>query len=388
MTHQRGRYWRWIVGVVALGCLATLLFWWYRIPTHRSLAKTFDGDSADLQGTVVVPTLDTPFPEGKSAIWCSSFQLAWNQFRSDVTKQPILVQNAEAISQRLNRAEFSTADLAPDTFYAAAGLNKDDVQDKIRAEMAQKFPGVDLPALHANPHGATAFAHLRAAVKFQEPYLVNPESFPFADSRGRETSVISFGIPKSNHEVRGQLREQIEVLYLTLDKSERHVTEFALDLCKHSQTNQIVLASIPRKETLADTLADLRVKMAAFRAALPADPSPSRDDVFDFNDRFIVPTMHWHIAHHFRELEGEDKVLLHPNWRDAFLQTAFQSIDFRLDPEGSTVASSALLEVKSRGPRLYHFNRPFLIVMRKREAKTPFFVMWVDNAELLSAFAR
>jgi hypothetical protein len=29
------------------------------------------------------------------------------------------------------------------------------------------------------------------------------------------------------------------------------------------------------------------------------------------------------------------------------------------------------------------FDRPFLIVVKKRGAEHPFFVMWVDNAELL-----
>ena len=35
-------------------------------------------------------------------------------------------------------------------------------------------------------------------------------------------------------------------------------------------------------------------------------------------------------------------------------------------------------------PVRYHFNQPFLIVLQKREAKYPFFVMWADNAELLA----
>jgi hypothetical protein len=32
----------------------------------------------------------------------------------------------------------------------------------------------------------------------------------------------------------------------------------------------------------------------------------------------------------------------------------------------------------------YFLNHPFLIVVKKRGAAMPFFVMWVDNAELLS----
>jgi len=34
-------------------------------------------------------------------------------------------------------------------------------------------------------------------------------------------------------------------------------------------------------------------------------------------------------------------------------------------------------------PRCFLFNQPFLVYMKKRNADQPFFVMWVDNAELL-----
>ena len=38
-------------------------------------------------------------------------------------------------------------------------------------------------------------------------------------------------------------------------------------------------------------------------------------------------------------------------------------------------------------PRHFHFDRPFLIYVKKRGADySPFFVMWVDNAELMQEF--
>ena len=35
------------------------------------------------------------------------------------------------------------------------------------------------------------------------------------------------------------------------------------------------------------------------------------------------------------------------------------------------------------GASYFFFNRPFLVILQKRNGKRPFFVMWVDNAELL-----
>jgi len=60
-----------------------------------------------------------------------------------------------------------------------------------------------------------------------------------------------------------------------------------------------------------------------------------------------------------------------------------QTIRFRLDRSGAELASEARMPC---APAATHYvcDRPFLIVMKKRGAERPFFVMWVDNAELLS----
>ncbi len=55
---------------------------------------------------------------------------------------------------------------------------------------------------------------------------------------------------------------------------------------------------------------------------------------------------------------------------------------FRLDRSGAQLNSEARMRIRCVG-RHYIFNRPFLLYMKKRDAKTPYFVMWVENAELL-----
>ena len=62
-----------------------------------------------------------------------------------------------------------------------------------------------------------------------------------------------------------------------------------------------------------------------------------------------------------------------------------QMIRFRLDRSGAELASE--VQVICRPMATYFVcDRPFLIVVKKRGSKHPFFVMWVDNAELLSKF--
>jgi hypothetical protein len=58
-------------------------------------------------------------------------------------------------------------------------------------------------------------------------------------------------------------------------------------------------------------------------------------------------------------------------------------MEFKLDRHGAEIFSSAYVSPADGGPKELHFNRPFLLSLKKRDAARPFFVMWVDNAELL-----
>src|SRR5439155_8197903 len=119
--------------------------------------------------------LDTPIPEGKSAIWCGSFQIAWNQLRSLAAGEPLRIQGAETVAERLNQREESEDDLEPEMYYAAAGLVRDGIEQKIKKEMARKYPSVSVPeVVNSEATVAVAYSHLQAQVKFKEPYFENP----------------------------------------------------------------------------------------------------------------------------------------------------------------------------------------------------------------------
>jgi hypothetical protein len=362
---------RWVTGIAIGGCLVALVAWRVFRPSAGPFAATFDGESTELRHTVVVPTLDTPFAEGKSAVWCASFQLAWNRLKV-AAGGPVGVRDAEAVAERLNRAESSEEDLSADSVYAAAGFTRDGIADTIRRKMGRKFPDVALPNFSEDT-AAIAYGYLRAAVHYRHPYLVNPEAMRFQARGLREVKVASFGLPK------GGGREQAEILFTTLDGNNRQVVEFALDLCKHSTPNQVVLARVARKKTLATTLAAVQEKISQF------DGSP-KDRALDVNDLLLVPAMRWRILHHFAELEGKEKVLRNRGLDNLYVSAAVQRIEFRLDPEGASVASGAYVQVKSRSPYHLFFDRPFLLYMKKRDAERPFFVMWVANAELLCPY--
>ncbi|MCK4627956.1 MAG: hypothetical protein KAT56_03070, partial [Sedimentisphaerales bacterium] len=321
----------------------------------------FSGDSLSADQTIVVATLDSPVPKGKNVIWCVTFQACWNELKTVVG--PMDVPGARDMVRRLNEAPLNADDLPEGGYYAAAGLVTDGIVKKIKSEMAARFPNVkpNLPSV-GNEIVAVAYAYLSSAVKFRTAYFDREGGDNFIDSSGNRTRISSFGLYKNRESsVNATLARQIEVLYS--DKKRYPSQEFVLDLDKNSRPTQLILACVEPKESLAATWQKVQRKMR--------DWNPGKDErEFGDHDSLAVPNVNYRLRHIFKELETSD-----------LLRTS-QVIEFRLDRSGAGLASEAYIAYLAAG-RSFSFIRPFLIVLRKRGSAEPYFVMWVDNAELL-----
>ena len=98
-------------------------------------------------------------------------------------------------------------------------------------------------------------------------------------------------------------------------------------------------------------------------------------------DTLIVPDLRWAVSHRFAELEG--KIFTSGKLSGQRLDVAQQDIVFRLGKNGASLRSESRM-VPSGIPSRFVLDRPFLIYMKQRGAVMPYFVMWVENTELLS----
>lgn len=302
--------------------------------------------------------------------------------KDDVIGAPVEVVDAEELAARLNTAEQSDADLEARSFYAAAGRVEEGIISKIQKDMAAKFPFHSMPDFNDIadiPRGILAYSYLTANVPFKYPYRQAKGRFSFTDSQGAQTDVGAFGVWGIGSGYK-KMREQVEVLYLLEDReaayAELQMKEFVIDLCRHSEPYQVVVALVEPKETLAQTLGYVRNQTANFKEEKNYERERFLDDV----DVLMVPEMLWEIEHRFTELIGKMVANANPAMP---ITEARQGMKFKLDRSGATLESESTLEV-SAAPRYLHFNRPFMVYMRKRDREQPFFVMWVDNAELLN----
>lgn len=71
-----------------------------------------------------------------------------------------------------------------------------------------------------------------------------------------------------------------------------------------------------------------------------------------------------------------------------YIEEAVQLIRFQLDDSGAILESDAAVVMLNGDepppePRRFVFDRPFLLYLQQRQAKQPYFVMWVENPDVL-----
>jgi prepilin-type processing-associated H-X9-DG protein len=350
-------------------------------------------DSKDLKQTSVVATLDCPMPEHRNFIWCSTFQMAWDKLKNDIIGEPVKVPDAEEIVARLNQSEVSTRDIEEESFYSTAGIVKNGIIEEIQKEIKKRFPSEPVPVfleLDTLPpdlkrETIVTYSYLEVDVGFKHPFHNTNGAFIFQDSKGKRIGVTAF---RTDTERDSALREQIEILYYK-EGQRANTAEFVVDLCKHTQPYQVILALVPRCDTLSETVATVEKRISEFkqnpryetlRKLRPTDFMPG--------DSLIVPDILYKLTHQFSELEGKE--IKNEKYLGFWFFIVKQMIDFSLSRTGVTMKSQAIIApapARLPEPRRLYFNRPFLVYVKKRQGGTnPFFVMWVDNAELMNEF--
>ncbi len=358
MTLKTQRLFYISIIVVAVGC-----------STKPAPPPLTSGKSEDFPKTQIVATLDTPMEPGKNVIWCATMQAMWKQLERDILKGPAEMEKPSDECDRLNAAPDPAGDLPEGAYYVAVGRIGEGIENRIQSDMKRLFPERELALPRgggAPPDAFVGYTYLEASVHFTVPFLDLNSPEKFVDGEGDSTKVRFFGDIKTS---------PIDLEVLLVKESEwGDATEFALDLCKDSSPNQIVVACIEPQDTLSGTLASLETKISEWEQNKPSDI---------ILDKIAVPEMNWDIVHRFVSL-GQNVFLNDGAGRNAFAYVE-QDIRFKLDKRGAELSSEAIGVAKSAPVAVIRClaNCPFLVYMKKRGAEKPFFVMWVDNAELL-----
>ena len=329
-------------------------------------------DADTLKKSYVSAVLDTTIQTGTNVLWCSTFQLAWDQACKTVGGDLRFQPPEDPMVAALNHHVVSPADLDSDSFIAMAGRVGDGIIERINLATALKFPGAPRPRFAPRvglqrPQDIEAYSYLFKKLDFPVPFERLDEPLNFG---GTNVTAFGMGFNKPGHE---KMAGNVSILdYKSAD-------DFVIELKTKSALDHLVLAKVKPEKTLGDTIAMVQKRR---ENASPIAAYPS--------DVMSVPKMFFDITRGYHEIVG--RTLIDPATgtpTDQQLLEAVQNIKFQIDEKGVVLVSEANMSFgcSAEGIRMpVHqliFDKPFLLVMSREGGKSPYFALWVDNAELL-----
>lgn len=321
-------------------------------------------DSADLKQTVVVSYLEAPIEKDKNLLYCATFQLAWNEFRS---KQTGRLRRPPPPVVSLEKKLITKQDLPEDSYLAAVGTLGDGIIERINKELKAKFGEAAWPVKPPAGWGkgalfAYAFLYRNLAFKnpfedLEEPLLfISGETGTLADSFG----IRAFSEHNKEHQV---LADQLAVIDCRSNR------DFILRLKSVEPDDDILLAMVKPEKTLRATLDAVRARVEQ-SGEKPIAPF----------DTVMVPKFDFDLEHSYGEIAAYLGSLA------GGPAEAKQRVRFQLNEKGAVLASDAriyTLGLPKEPPKQMLFNRPFLIYLAHKGSRYPYMAMWVGSPELL-----
>jgi hypothetical protein len=312
-------------------------------------------DAGSLRGTVVTPHLECAITGGKNVLWCATFQVAWNEL-CDLLGGSVKAWGAEEMVDALNKRAVTRADVDEASCVALAGYptgGPDDILDRITASMKEKFgPRITpqfLPKRRSLDRDTwVAYAFLLKELPFEWAFeRLHGWGITFDGHR-----VETFGI----HQLLTRQENEAKAASQVLVYDHRNSEDFIVELKTRSEADRLILARTQPSATLSETIRAVQQRMTA------STPQQMRE-----MSSLFIPVIDFDLVRQYRELFR--------------LGVALQQIRFKLDETGALLKSEAMV-AKGDAQALW-FDKPFLIMIQRTAAQTPYFALWVANAELL-----
>jgi hypothetical protein len=353
----------------------------------------------DLKATTVEATLDSLLDANKNTIWCVSAPSAWKALK-EVVDGDIEIENAPPWVGDLNRSAVGSSEGDPDALVTGVGRIGQGVVEAIQARVCETFGGGRDPWLDRFADGLDddillAYAYLATRLEFPEPFDPIPGGLLYfvsgkkANERKSEIDeekpaeklydrfwAQAFGF-KSTFDAEDPRHQRIANHvrihgYEPAEREHKSTPSYVVVLEGKSEKGDVILARLEPRQTL-------RATAEAALAKLSLAPDRLGD-----GDWLRIPVFDFHVSRSYRELIG--KRILNPGFDQGHFVRVMQSVRFRLDENGADLRSRMGAAYKSCiSPRikLLIFTPPFLLLLKGRHAKQPYFAMWVANRELL-----
>ena len=333
-------------------------------------------DSEALKSTKITPVLDTPIRTNENLIYCSTFQIAWNELCNKHAMGTLEIEKAPNYVKKLNELYKQQPLLSEDSYLAMAGTGAENIVDKINEAVGKKFGHLNKdelpPKLNFNllPKDIVAFAYLYKNLEFEKPFNITKPIYMKCQNKIFKAAAYGYDLNDVHDEEFGK---QFEVLYHKPKlKNDYTSIEVVLKLISKNTTEEIIISTLPAGKTIKDTYDCINKAINSYK-----------------KERYIIsllqiPKMNFNILHSYNELAG--KKILNKPIKNYLIRKAIQKFAFILNENGSKIAVYAFWEyygiVNIRTVPIT-IECPFVIYLKDKTQSIPYFMAYVATPELL-----
>lgn len=348
---------------VASVALLGLLF--FTCCANNSDSNKAEALSSDSEKTVTKTSEYNQFQD----IFTPAFQLIWNDFSDKVVghKVEFIGGNSQFV-ENLNQKRLTEKMLSKNDYYKTVApqtvATKKTIEKSIKKQFNEKSQLLDSVNWFKKDDGVhkVLYCMFKKNVYFPKVFDKLPPA-PFIAQETTKTYYQMFGVLKNQSKFQGQV---LPVYYN--DKN-----DYAVRLLTKTGDEMILMTSNSDEPVLS-----LWDKLYAEKLS-----KKSHLD-FDKNSKLLVPYINLSKTFNYTEITG--KPIANSN---VVIDTALEVIDFSLDNTGAKIKNEAMMGIRTTSlrphepQRLYYFNKPFVLFIRSKDGKVPYFALKIKDTTYL-----
>ncbi len=293
-------------------------------------------------------------------VYGGAMNLAWNELNENILHEKLRLNTTDKKTletvDKFNKAIFTKNDLDEASYYIKSGYGQKTV-DTINKESRAKFPDKSFGDLQLtlNDKDIIAYAYFLKKVEYVTPFVIDNVSFMSERVKGFRAKAQT-------------QKENVEVLkYWDEDK-------FIIRLRLKDDSDELILAKGFDMSNPKGIVDEIR--------KYDTQNLPTIRD----NDLFEMPKLHLDYSRNYGEVIK--KYLANKGFEDYSIEIMSEKIKFDMDEKGARVENEAVSQWKaysSSVPKGRHFifDKPFWVVMKRKNSQNPYFILGVNNVELM-----
>ena len=301
---------------------------------------------SDYKNTQFIPTLENEISDSKNSIYCATLLFAWDEIRKEINS-PLSIPSKFTELNLLNSSTSFSDVLENNEYESSIEINGNSIIAK--AEFDKSLP----------------FEH-------ELQNLSNKLTF-------NNQKVAAFGlIGLCTYEQ----FQNIKIIYYKNDSN------FIVKLLPKEKEHEVILLMSEKK---FNSISEMNKEIERLTEIGKKEIKNNKINwkyYYKEDDQLIIPKFNFNIETNYDSLEGNKFSSENENYN---IERAFQRTAFKLDQSGAIIESEAEIEVvveeieeiEKPKPKKMIFDKPFLILLKRKDAKNPYFGLWNTNTELM-----